>query len=145
MDAVTMVRISGPLTRFVEGFAAELRSQGYTELSLRNLLHLMSHLRRWLVSKHILVGGLDDAVVRPDVLSPDEVAALIVTAIVDVGADLNGAITIVEPTRVSCLRRRTSVTRNCAATAIQVRLQLLATRRGSIVRDHGHRVSIGIA
>lgn len=36
----------------------------------------------------------------PDALSPDEMAAIIVTAIADLGADLDGAITIVEPTRV---------------------------------------------
>lgn len=55
MDAVAEVRISGPLTRYVEGFAAELRSQGYTELSLRNLLHLMADLSRWLHSEGIPV------------------------------------------------------------------------------------------
>jgi predicted nuclease of predicted toxin-antitoxin system len=35
----------------------------------------------------------------PDVLSPDDMASLIVTAIDALGADLNGAIVIVEPTR----------------------------------------------
>jgi hypothetical protein len=41
MDAVAVVRMSGPLTRYVEGFAAELRAQGYTELSLANQLRLV--------------------------------------------------------------------------------------------------------
>jgi predicted nuclease of predicted toxin-antitoxin system len=35
-----------------------------------------------------------------DVLSPHEMAAIIVAAIANVGADLDGAITIVEPSRV---------------------------------------------
>jgi len=69
MNAVAMVRMTGPLTRFVEGFAAELRSQGYTELSLRNLLHLMSHLSRWLVNERILVEEIDPTVVRRFVAS----------------------------------------------------------------------------
>lgn len=36
----------------------------------------------------------------PDAFSPDDMASLIVAAITDVGADLAGAITIVEPARV---------------------------------------------
>lgn len=64
MDAVAIVRISGPLTRHVEGFAAELRAKGYTELSLANQLRLMSDLSRWLQSERILVARIDRAVVR---------------------------------------------------------------------------------
>src|SRR5215203_6915224 len=64
MDAVATVRISGPLTRYVEGFAAELRADGYTELSLRNQLRLMSDLSRWLESKRIVVEDLDHAAVH---------------------------------------------------------------------------------
>lgn len=64
MDAVAVVRMSGPLTRHVEGFAAELRSQGYTELSLANQLRLVSHLSRWLQSLRILVEDIDDAVLQ---------------------------------------------------------------------------------
>ena len=59
MDAVATVRISGPLTRYVEGFAAELRARGYTELSLANQLRLMSDLSRWLTSKRIRVEDID--------------------------------------------------------------------------------------
>ena len=55
MDAVAMVRISGPLTRYVEGFAAELRAQGYTELSLANQLRLIADLSHWLKRKRISV------------------------------------------------------------------------------------------
>lgn len=64
MDAVAEVRISGPLTRYVEGFAAELRSQGYTELSLRNLLHLMADLSRWLQREGIAVDDFGQAAMR---------------------------------------------------------------------------------
>lgn len=64
MDAVAEVRISGPLTRYVEGFAAELRSQGYTELSLRNLLHLMADLSRWLHSERIPVDQFGQTAMR---------------------------------------------------------------------------------
>ncbi len=62
MDAVAVVRISGPLTRYVEGFAAELRAEGYTELSIANQLRLMSDLSRWLQSRRIVVAALDRAV-----------------------------------------------------------------------------------
>jgi integrase/recombinase XerD len=63
MDAVATVRISGPLTRYVEGFAAGLRAQGYTELSLANQLRLMSDLSRWLMSKRLAIAGIDRGVV----------------------------------------------------------------------------------
>jgi integrase/recombinase XerD len=64
MDAVATVRISGPLTRYVEGFAAELRALGYTELSLANQLRLMSDLSRWLTSKRVGIEDIDQAVVH---------------------------------------------------------------------------------
>lgn len=63
MDAVATVRIAGPLTRYVEGFAAELRARGYSELSLVNQLRLMSDLSRWLQSKRIVVAKIDGAAV----------------------------------------------------------------------------------
>lgn len=44
----------------------------------------------------------------PDVLSPGEMAALIVTAIADVGDDLTGAITIVEPSRIRVFSGRSA-------------------------------------
>ncbi len=64
MDVVATVRMSGPLTCYVEGFAADLRSQGYTELSIANQLRLMSDLSRWLHSQRVLVEKIDGAVVR---------------------------------------------------------------------------------
>lgn len=44
----------------------------------------------------------------PDVLSPEDRAALITAAIADVGTDLEGAITIIEPTRVRVFGSRRS-------------------------------------
>src|SRR5262245_54994599 len=64
MDAVAVVRMTGPLTRYVEGFAAELRCQGYTELSLANQLRLIADLSRWLESRRVLVDDIDDAVLQ---------------------------------------------------------------------------------
>jgi integrase len=63
MDAVASVRMSGPFTRYVEGFAAELRSQGYTELSLANQLRLMSDWSRWLQSRRLVVEDIDQEIV----------------------------------------------------------------------------------
>lgn len=64
MDAVATVRISGPLTCHVEGFAAELRARGYTELSLANQLRLMSDLSRWLHGRRLAVERIDAAIRR---------------------------------------------------------------------------------
>lgn len=63
MDAVAQVRMSGLLTRYVEGFAAELRSLGYTELSLANQLRLMSDWSRWLAVDQTPVARIDHGVV----------------------------------------------------------------------------------
>ena len=52
------VRISGPLARYAAGFAAELTAQGYTDLSLRNQLHVVAHFSRWLEAKRITVPEL---------------------------------------------------------------------------------------
>jgi len=48
MTAAARVRITGPLTVHVEGFAAELTAHEYTDLSLANQLRLMAGLSRWL-------------------------------------------------------------------------------------------------
>lgn len=42
------VRITGPLTSFLDGFAVWLTAQGYTVLSVRKQLRLVAHLSRWL-------------------------------------------------------------------------------------------------
>jgi site-specific recombinase XerD len=62
MDAVATVRMSGPLTCHVEGFAAELRSCGYTELSLANQLRLMADLSRWLEVRGLDASEIDGEV-----------------------------------------------------------------------------------
>jgi len=52
------VRIRGPLARYAVGFAATLTQQGYTDLSLRNQLHLLAHFSRWLDAQRIDVPDL---------------------------------------------------------------------------------------
>jgi integrase/recombinase XerD len=47
------VRVSGPLARYAAGFAAKLTSEGYTDLSVRNQLHVVAHFSRWLEAKRI--------------------------------------------------------------------------------------------
>jgi integrase/recombinase XerD len=42
------VRFSGPLESYAEGFAAELRGQGYKITGVRGQLFLVAHLSRWL-------------------------------------------------------------------------------------------------
>src|SRR5262245_16257482 len=64
MDAVATVRMSGPLTRHVEGFAAELRSLGYTELSLANLLRLLADFSRWLEGAGLALEDIDPVILK---------------------------------------------------------------------------------
>jgi site-specific recombinase XerD len=52
------VRVSGPLAKYVAGFAATLTAQGYADLSLRNQLLLVAHFSRWLKVKRIEVPEL---------------------------------------------------------------------------------------
>jgi len=56
--------MSGPLTPFREGFAAELLGQGYTRNSVTHQLHLMAHLSRWLVGDGQDVQSLSQATVE---------------------------------------------------------------------------------
>lgn len=58
MKASARVRVSGPLAQHVAAFAARLRNQGYTELSLANQLRLMAHLSRWLATCELVPGAL---------------------------------------------------------------------------------------
>jgi site-specific recombinase XerD len=51
-----LVRVAGPLQPYSQGFAEELRRQGYTSLSAANQLRVMAHLSRWLRAK-----GMDPA------------------------------------------------------------------------------------
>jgi len=53
MRVSARVRVSGPLSSYVAGFAAELTAQGYTDLSLANQLRLAAHFSRWLEEQQI--------------------------------------------------------------------------------------------
>ena len=63
MSVAARVRMAGPLTRYVEGFAAELTAHGYTDLSLANQLRLMADLSRWLQAAKTPVDEIDHEVV----------------------------------------------------------------------------------
>jgi len=58
MNNLQGVRISGPLKPFANGFAADLRRQGYTRNSIGVHLRLMAHLSRWLVAEDLNVEGV---------------------------------------------------------------------------------------
>lgn len=47
------VRVSGPLAAHAEGFAIELATQGYTDLSVAAQLRLVAHLGRWMAARVI--------------------------------------------------------------------------------------------
>jgi len=50
MTTMPPIRICGPLVPFVGGVWSHLLAQGYSPLTSRNLLSLVSHLSRWLGS-----------------------------------------------------------------------------------------------
>ena len=52
------VRMSGPLTVWVEGFCAELDGRGYTRDSAGIQMQLMAHLSRWLAGEGLVAGDL---------------------------------------------------------------------------------------
>jgi len=64
MKIALRVQITGPLTCFFEGFAAELTARGYTDLSLANQLRLMADLSRWLEAAEMTVDRIDHAVLK---------------------------------------------------------------------------------
>ena len=63
MSHPSRVRVTGPLTSFAEGFAAELSRQGYRPNAAANQRQLLVHLSRWLATK-----GLDAASLTASVL-----------------------------------------------------------------------------
>lgn len=63
MGDPSRVRLTGPLTPFAQGFAAELARQGYTSISAADQLRLLAHLSRWLAAR-----GLDTWALQPEVL-----------------------------------------------------------------------------
>lgn len=58
MKASKRIRVSGPLAKYMAGFATRLSEQGYTELSLCNQLRLVAHFSKWLEAKGIDVPQL---------------------------------------------------------------------------------------
>src|SRR4030042_3003691 len=54
------VRFRGPLRAHVDGFWAELQSQGYAPLSGRNLLLVTAHFSRWLDDHRLELGDLTE-------------------------------------------------------------------------------------
>jgi integrase len=57
-DPAQAVRIMGPLALCKDGLISELRSRGYTPLSIRNLLYLTAHLSHWLIRISLQPGEL---------------------------------------------------------------------------------------
>src|SRR5205085_11337244 len=64
MRVSARVRVLGPLSSSVAGFAAELTAQGDTDLSLANQLRLAAHFSRWLEEQQL----------EPTHLTPDLIA-----------------------------------------------------------------------
>lgn len=60
MTDPSRVRVTGSLTPFAAGFAAQLRRQGYTQSSTCAQLRLMAHLSRWMTGE-----GLDSQRLSP--------------------------------------------------------------------------------
>lgn len=56
------VRVTGPLTAYAGGFAAELSRVGYTENAMADQVRLLAHLSRWLASKGLGAAELTPAV-----------------------------------------------------------------------------------
>jgi len=63
MSDPSRVRVTGPLTSFAEGFAAELAKEGYRPNAAVSQLQLLAHLSRWLTTR-----GLDAVTLTPSVL-----------------------------------------------------------------------------
>lgn len=52
------VEVAGPLAAYAAGFARELRSRGYADLSVVGQLRLMAHVSRWLAGQGLDAAGL---------------------------------------------------------------------------------------
>lgn len=61
MGNPSRVKVSGPLVPYVEGFRAELESQGYRPNPVCDQLRLLAHVSRWLAD-----GGFDVADLTPE-------------------------------------------------------------------------------
>lgn len=62
MSDPSRVRVTGPLTPFAKGFAAELARQGYRPNAAANQLQLLAHLSRWLDAQGLDTEALSRAV-----------------------------------------------------------------------------------
>jgi integrase/recombinase XerD len=69
MKVSARVRVSGPLSSMAAGFASELATQGYTDLSLAVQLRFVAHFSRWLDER-----GIELSQLTPDLV--DEYVAL---------------------------------------------------------------------
>jgi site-specific recombinase XerD len=58
MSKVSVVKVVGPLAAYAPGFGRELKSRGYTDLSVAQQLRLVAHLSRWLDAEGLEVPGL---------------------------------------------------------------------------------------
>lgn len=61
MSKRSVVKVVGPLAPFAAGWANELKSRGYTDLSVEGHLRLVAHASRWLAA-----GGLEAAAFTPE-------------------------------------------------------------------------------
>ena len=66
---VSVVRISGPLASFADGFRCRLTDLGYTPLSTVNQMRLMGHLSDWLAAGQLGVGDLTEERVQEYLLA----------------------------------------------------------------------------
>jgi integrase/recombinase XerD len=69
MDGLRRIRMSGPLSGFAAGFAAELMQVGYTSLSTCDQLRLVAHFSRWLGGQGLGAGDVSEAVVEAFLLA----------------------------------------------------------------------------
>ena len=61
-DKASRVRVTGPLTAYASGFAAELSRVGYRENPTADQVRLLAHLSRWLASEGLGAAELTPAV-----------------------------------------------------------------------------------
>src|SRR3546814_8937561 len=64
MSVSSRVRMSGPMIEYRAGFAAELVSLGYTDLSTAQQLRLMACLSDWLVDRGLEPTEFDDVAIE---------------------------------------------------------------------------------
>jgi site-specific recombinase XerD len=73
MSKRSVVRVAGPLAPYATGWANELKSRGYTALSVEGHLRLMAHASRWLAAGGLEAGAF--TLERTEEFSADRKAA----------------------------------------------------------------------